>query len=35
MSREHGDLPVMPERRDRVEALKDSAFLFTTALRLP
>lgn len=30
-----GDLLVMPEHRHRVEALEDSAFLFTTALRLP
>ncbi|MCT9933920.1 LuxR family transcriptional regulator [Planotetraspora sp. A-T 1434] len=26
-----GDLLVMPERRHRVEAVEDSAFLFTTA----
>lgn len=26
-----GDLLVMPERRHRVEAVQDSAFLFTTA----
>jgi quercetin dioxygenase-like cupin family protein len=30
-----GDLLTMPEHRHRVEALEDSAFLFTTALRLP
>jgi quercetin dioxygenase-like cupin family protein len=30
-----GDLLVLPEHRHRVEALEDSAFLFTTALRLP
>jgi quercetin dioxygenase-like cupin family protein len=30
-----GDLLTMPERRHRVEALEDSALLFTTALRLP
>ena len=30
-----GDLLTMPERRHRVEALEDSVFLFTTALRLP
>ena len=30
-----GDLLTMPDRRHRVEALQDSAFLFTTALRLP
>ncbi|PWK77480.1 hypothetical protein C8D88_12822, partial [Lentzea atacamensis] len=30
-----GDLLTLPERRHRVEALEDSVFLFTTALRLP
>ncbi|WP_394621351.1 LuxR family transcriptional regulator [Lentzea sp. JNUCC 0626] len=30
-----GDLLTLPDRRHRVEALEDSAFLFTTALRLP
>ncbi|MFS8097841.1 LuxR family transcriptional regulator [Lentzea alba] len=29
-----GDLLTMPEDRHRVEALEDSVFLFTTALRL-
>lgn len=32
---EPGDLLTLPENRHRVEALEDSAFLFTTALRLP
>ncbi|MET9629745.1 hypothetical protein ABZX92_20005 [Lentzea sp. NPDC006480] len=32
---EPGDLLIMPEARHRVEALEDSVFLFTTALRLP
>ncbi|GHH54030.1 LuxR family transcriptional regulator [Lentzea cavernae] len=30
-----GDLLTMPDRRHRVEAVQDSVFLFTTALRLP
>jgi hypothetical protein len=28
-----GDLPVVPERRHRVVAVQDCAFLFTTARR--
>ncbi|MGW6934532.1 LuxR family transcriptional regulator [Lentzea sp. NPDC054927] len=32
---EPGNLLTLPENRHRVEALEDSVFLFTTALRMP